>query len=282
MVASRRQSALLASAPDDDLTTTLERVALVDVRPHPRNYHVHPEAEILHLMASLRTHGVYRNVVIARDGTLLAGHGVVEAAHRLGMTHLPMKRQDYDAEEPRALQLLAGDNEIAREAQTNEEALVALLKELSQDDPLALLGTGFDEAMLEALTQAQGLHTDDGAPDTNYSRQVESPVYVPTGPKPALETLYDTTRTQTLLAEITAAPIPEEEKAFLRLAAARHTVFQYQRIAEYYAHAPVEVQQLMENSALVIIDFQRAIELGYVKLTAEIAAQYASEYGASC
>jgi ParB family chromosome partitioning protein len=150
--------------PDDDLTTTLERVALADVRPHPRNYHLHPEPEIQHLMASLRTHGVYRNVVIARDGTLLAGHGVVEAARRLGLTHLPMKRKDYGADEPRALQLLAGDNEIAREAQKNEEALVALLQELSQDDPLALLGTGFDEATLKALAEQAGLVSPDFQP----------------------------------------------------------------------------------------------------------------------
>lgn len=146
-----------APPPLDDLDATLERVALADVRPHPRNYQQHPEAEIAHLMQSLTTHGVYRNVVIARDGTLLAGHGVVDAARRLGYTHLTMKRLDVDPNEPDALQVLVGDNEIARLAVKEADALVVLLEELRQEDPALLFGTGFDEATLKALAEAQGL-----------------------------------------------------------------------------------------------------------------------------
>jgi len=50
-------------------------------------------------------------------------------------------------------------------------------------------------------------------------------------------------------------------------------------MADYYANSNKEVQGLMENSALVIIDFNKAIELGYVKLSEEIANQYAQDYG---
>ena len=39
------------------------------------------------------------------------------------------------------------------------------------------------------------------------------------------------------------------------------------------------MQELMENSALVIIDFDKAIELGYVKLSKEISEQYIEDYG---
>jgi hypothetical protein len=39
------------------------------------------------------------------------------------------------------------------------------------------------------------------------------------------------------------------------------------------------MQEQMENSALVIIDFEKAIELGYVKLSEEIASQYLEDYG---
>ena len=39
------------------------------------------------------------------------------------------------------------------------------------------------------------------------------------------------------------------------------------------------MQQLMERSALVIIDFEKAIELGYVNLCKEISNQYLQEYG---
>ena len=65
-----------------------------------------------------------------------------------------------------------------------------------------------------------------------------------------------------------------EEKAFLIEAARRHSVFNYEKIADYYAHASVHVQHLMERSALVIIDFEKAIQLGYVRLCEKIQEEY--------
>ena len=73
--------------------------------------------------------------------------------------------------------------------------------------------------------------------------------------------------------------MPAEVKSFLTAAAARHTVFRYDKIAEYYAHAPAEVQRLMETSALVIIDFDQAIELGFVKMTKDIAEVFDADHG---
>lgn len=54
--------------------------------------------------------------------------------------------------------------------------------------------------------------------------------------------------------------MPNDVKAFLIDAASRHMVFNYKRIADFYAGQPKEIQELMESLALVIIDFDRAIE----------------------
>jgi hypothetical protein len=62
-------------------------------------------------------------------------------------------------------------------------------------------------------------------------------------------------------------------------AARRHNVFNYEKIADYYAHSSKEMQELMERSGLVIIDFEKAIQNGYVKLCDEIRKQYLEEYG---
>ena len=62
----------------------------------------------------------------------------------------------------------------------------------------------------------------------------------------------------------------DEEKKFLQFAATRHIIFTYSKIADYYAHASKEMQELMEQSALVIIDFEDAIANGYVKLSKNI------------
>jgi hypothetical protein len=128
-----------------------ERVPLSGLRPHPRNYRAHPDDQIEHLAESLKEHGQYRNIVIARDGTILAGHGVVQAAQSLGLTELDAVRLDLSPDEPRALKLLAADNTLGHLAEQDDRALSELLKEIGATDPMGLLGTGFDEAMLANL-----------------------------------------------------------------------------------------------------------------------------------
>ena len=56
-------------------------------------------------------------------------------------------------------------------------------------------------------------------------------------------------------------------------------MFNYEKIADYYAHSSKEMQHLMERSALVIVDFEKAVQYGYVKLCDEIRSQYLEEYG---
>ena len=53
----------------------------------------------------------------------------------------------------------------------------------------------------------------------------------------------------------------------LLLAATRHIIFNYQMLAEFYSQADKKVQELMEESGLVIIDFDDAMENGFVELT---------------
>lgn len=114
--------------------------------------------------------------------------------------------------------------------------------------------------------------------DRKYSSKVEAPIYEPKNTKPYLEELVDKSKTHRLIKEIDKSSLSYEEKNFLIDAARRHNVFNYEKVADYYAHASKEMQQLMEKSALVIIDFDQAIELGYVKLCNDIRTQYQEEY----
>lgn len=119
-----------------------------------------------------------------------------------------------------------------------------------------------------------------GETDQKYSKKIEAPVYEPKHEKPHIMTLCDSSKVKSLIREIDASSLPDDEKAFLRAAAWRHAVFHYERIADYYAHASPEMQRLMERSALVIIDFDSAIERGFVKLCDDIREQYLEEYNA--
>jgi hypothetical protein len=95
-------------------------------------------------------------------------------------------------------------------------------------------------------------------------------VYEPKGDNPSIPELADQTKARELRAKIEQSSIPDEIKNFLSLAAGRHVVFDYGKIAEFYCHADRPTQELMEASALVIIDFKKALQLGYVKLKQEI------------
>lgn len=112
-----------------------------------------------------------------------------------------------------------------------------------------------------------------------YSTKIEAPIYEPKNKQPHLIELVDATKTKRLVNEIKASGLPEDEKQFLIRAAQRHTVFNYEKIADYYAHSSKEMQHLMERSALIIIDFEKAIEYGYVRLCDDIKSQYLEEYG---
>lgn len=103
-----------------------------------------------------------------------------------------------------------------------------------------------------------------------YTQKIKIPIYEPTGLKPPLEDLVDTSVYDKLSADIGRLDIDQQVKLFLRRAATRHYKFDYVKIAEYYAHAPVEVQELLEKSSLVIIDFDSAIENGFVMMNKKL------------
>jgi len=101
----------------------------------------------------------------------------------------------------------------------------------------------------------------------DYTTKVMVPQYEIKGDKPALSDLVDDSKAESLREQIREADCSDEVKDFLLLAANRHTVFHYRHIAEFYAHQPKEIQELFEASALVILDPEDAIALGFAKFS---------------
>jgi hypothetical protein len=120
-----------------------------------------------------------------------------------------------------------------------------------------------------------------GSEDTEakkYTAKIEAPIYEPKKPAPDVRTLCNDAKTKALQREIDESGLSADEKAFLRAAAHRHSVFNYETVADYYACASPEMQRLMRRSALVIIDFESAIEGGFVRLCDEIKTQFMEEH----
>ena len=143
------------SKPPEASIHPTEVVEFSTLRPHPENYKSHPDEQLDHIAASIRQHGYYRNVVVARDGTILAGHGVVEAAtKKLGLKRGPVVRLPIAFDSPAALKVLALDNELPKFGETDDRKLSEILRRIRDEGDGGLLGTGYDDQKLAALLKA--------------------------------------------------------------------------------------------------------------------------------
>src|SRR5262249_21755753 len=86
-------------------------------------------------------------IVVARDLTILAGHGTVQAAAKLGRRQVPVLRLDLGPNDLDAKKILVGDNEIGNLAIPNDLELKGHLEDLNGD----WIGTGFDKAQFNAF-----------------------------------------------------------------------------------------------------------------------------------
>jgi len=185
---------------------------------------------------------------------------------------VPVVVVDVNPDTTTAKQILTGDNELSNLAMDDEGQLADLLEDIRGESEDGLTGTGFNDESFSDLLGELG-RGDPTTPDEEgdgYLDAIEIPTYEPEGRKPSVHDLYDDSKVQELLAQIEEVEAPEDVKQFLRAAAYRHATLDFEEIAEFYAHASPEVQNLMEASALVVIDIDRAIEEGFVTLSKHI------------
>ena len=240
--------------------------------PYARNSRTHSPAQVDKIAASIKEFGFLNPVITDGENGIVAGHGRILAAQKLGLEEVPTIEASHLTDAQRKAYVIA-DNRLALDAGWDDEMLRVELKDLDSVD-FDLTLTGFDLDELGNLFDTGSL---DGDSEENYSRKIEAPIYEPKGEKPKITELIDSKKTETLTEEIDAAysddTIDWETSIFLKAAAQRHTVFNFRNIAEFYAHADAHVQDLFERSALVIIDFDRAVEDGFVKLSKEMMEQ---------
>lgn len=252
----------------------LRHVPASSLIANPKNWRLHPESQKKALKGVLDEVGL-ADACIARelpDGSLMLVDGHLRA-ETVADEVVPVLVLDVSEEE--ANKILVTLDPLAAMAETDHEALSSLVDGMSfsNDAMLDLVANvASNTEFFEKLAD-----TDDG--DNPYTARVEIPPYEVKGEIPSLSQLYDKSKVHDLLAEIEAADIPEDEKDFLRAAAWRHAVFNFESIANYYAGASISTQELMENSALVIVDIDKAIESGWARLGDRLKEQYSAEYG---
>jgi DNA modification methylase len=138
-------------------------VPISDLKPNPRNPNRHPESQITLLAKNIRYFGWRRNITVSnRSGFIVAGHGRLLAAQSLGADLVPVEFQDY-ASDDEEMAVLVADNRLAELAETNQNELAAILKEL--DGRLDIELSGFDASDLEKLFPPEDNIADSPVPE---------------------------------------------------------------------------------------------------------------------
>jgi hypothetical protein len=236
------------------------RLPLRELKPNPDNPRVIKDDKFRKLVQSIREFPQMlelRPIVVNGERVVLGGNMRLKACKEAGLKDVPVVIAD-DLTPAQQREFVVKDN-----ASFGEWDWDAVANEWAEE-PLEDWGLDVPEPAFDEPEEKDSSNP--------YTLNIEAPVYKPSGPMPSIEALADRTKSNALCARIDASNARDDIKAFLRLAAMRHVVFSYEQIAEYYAHAPADVQELMEESALVIIDFNKAIEHGYVKLSQKIAS----------
>jgi len=120
--------------------------------PFAHNARTHSDEQVAQIAASIAEFGFVNPVLIGADGMVIAGHGRLLAARRLGMAEVPVIVLDHLSEAQRRALVIA-DNRIAENAGWDEQTLQAELGALREEDfDLDLLG--FAETELGNLLDA--------------------------------------------------------------------------------------------------------------------------------
>jgi DNA modification methylase len=134
--------------------------------PYAKNARVHDDAQIAQLAGSIKEFGFNNPVLIDKDNGIIAGHGRVMAARKLGLTEVPTILLDHLNETQRKAYILA-DNRIAINSTWDNEMLSLELMDIKDDVSLAMLGFSVDEldALLNPTQLTDGLTDEDAVPE---------------------------------------------------------------------------------------------------------------------
>ncbi|WP_223425422.1 site-specific DNA-methyltransferase [Tateyamaria pelophila] len=143
----------------------VEMWQVADLVPYAKNARQHPPDQIDQIAASMERFGFTIPMLVAEDGTIIAGHGRLMAALQLGLAEVPVMVARGWSEEDRRLYTLA-DNRLAEIAEWDPEMLRLELGELRADfgiEDMSLIGFSADdlaELLPDALLDTTGGLTD--------------------------------------------------------------------------------------------------------------------------
>ena len=249
--------------------------AVKDLIPYVNNARTHSDEQVTQIASSIREFGFINPIIIDDKNNVIAGHGRLLASKKLGLKEVPTVLVDHLTDTQRKAYVLA-DNQLALNAGWDDSFLkIELLDLLGDDFNLKLIG--FSDSELDKILK---LTMSDQEKEELYTTKIEVPIYTPSEKCPELKECFDNKKALRLIKIINESELNAELKDFLTLAAYRFTIFNFDKIADFYAHQKnLKIKEIFEQLALIIPDYDRAIELGFVKLSKKLHKQAELEYG---
>jgi ParB-like chromosome segregation protein Spo0J len=147
------------------MTPKIETRSVADLIPYASNSRTHSDAQIAQIAASIKEFGWTNPILIDGENTIIAGHGRLLAARKLGLDKVPAIVLDH-LTKPQQRALVIADNQLALNAGWDSEMLKAEIENLKLDDfDIDLLA--FSDAELSALF----LEKEDGKTDADEEWQ---------------------------------------------------------------------------------------------------------------
>ena len=145
----------------------IESIELENLIPYARNARTHSSDQISQIAGSIKEFGFNNPVLIDKENGVIAGHGRIVAARKIGLKEIPCIRLEHLTETQRKAYILA-DNRIALNSGWEAELLSLELSELL-DGGVNLESLGFDadeiDALLNKIEPTEGLTDEDATPE---------------------------------------------------------------------------------------------------------------------
>ena len=148
------------------MTPKIETRLVADLIPYAANSRTHSDAQVAQIAASIKEFGWTNPILIDGDNTIIAGHGRLLAARKLGMEEVPAIILDHLSKAQQRALVIA-DNQLALNAGWDIDMLKAEIEDLNLEGfDLGLLG--FDDKFLDGLLEpepSEGLTDEDAVPE---------------------------------------------------------------------------------------------------------------------
>ena len=145
----------------------IEQRPIGQLIPYINNSRKHSDEQVAQIAASIKEFGWTNPILVDGDSGLIAGHGRLLAARKLGMDKVPVIELAHLSENQKKALIIA-DNKLALNSDWDNNLLMIELQELdSEDFDLSVLGFDQDEldALLNPIEPTAGLTDEDSIPD---------------------------------------------------------------------------------------------------------------------